>query len=173
MRPVSPRGRSSRLRPRGVSRDPLQQYRRGVSGGSFPEWSQTELVRVLIPVFSVGAAIIAAVADPASAADLVLCALAAAPFLVWARLAGVPLLALSLAVIIPAVVAQRSGQLEPLLFEVSLLAFVIGRCASSTTESVALGLLALSAPVVASLIQDPSEISTGIWILGVAFPWVF
>ena len=37
----------------------------------------------------------------------------------------------------------------------------------------ALGLLALLAPVVATLIQDPSEISTGIWILGIAFPWVF
>ena len=144
-----------------------------MSGGTFPEWSQTEQVRVLIPVFGVGTAIIAAVADPSSGADLVLCGLAAAPFLVWAYVGGVPLLALSLAVIVPAVVAQRSGQLEPLLFEVSLLAFVIGRCASSTTESVALGLLALLAPIVATLIQDPSEISTGIWILGIAFPWVF
>jgi signal transduction histidine kinase len=144
-----------------------------VSGGSFPEWSQTEQVRVMIPVFAVGTAIIAAVADPSSGADLVLCGLAAAPFLVWAYVAGVPLLALSLAVIVPAVLAQRSGQLEPLLFEVSLLAFVIGRCASSTAESVTLGLLALLAPVVATLIQDPSEISTGIWILGIAFPWVF
>ena len=84
-----------------------------------------------------------------------------------------PLPALSLAVIVPAVVAQRSGQLEPLLFEVSLLAFVIGRSASWPTESVALGLLALLAPVVATVIQDPAEISTGIWILGIAFPWVF
>jgi signal transduction histidine kinase len=138
-----------------------------------PEWSQTEQVRALIPAFAVGTAIIAAVADPPSGADLVLCGLAAAPFVFWAYVGGVPLLALSLAVIVPAVVAQRSGQLEPLLFEVSLLAFVIGRSASSTTESVALGLLALLAPVVATLIQDPSEISTGIWILGIAFPWVF
>jgi signal transduction histidine kinase len=144
-----------------------------VSRGSFPESSQTEPVRVLIPVFAVATAIIAAVADPSSGADLVLCGLAAAPFLLWAYMGGVPLLALSLAVIVPAVVAQHSGQLEPLLFEVSLLAFVIGRSASSTTESVALGLLALFAPVVAAVIQDPSEISTGIWILGIAFPWVF
>jgi signal transduction histidine kinase len=144
-----------------------------VSGGSFPAWSQTEQVRALIPAFAVGTAIIAAVADPASAGDLVLCGLAAAPFLVWARVAGVSLLALSLAVILPAVVAQRSGQLEPLLFEVSLLAFVIGRSASSTTEAVVLGVLALLAPVIAAVIQDPSEISTGIWILGIAFPWVF
>jgi signal transduction histidine kinase len=127
----------------------------------------------LIPAFAVGTAIIAAVADPASSADLVLCGLAAAPFLVWGRVTGVPLLALSLAVTLPAVVAQRSGQLEPLLFEVSLLAFVIGRSASSTTESVALGLMALLAPGIAAVIQDPSEISTGIWILGIAFPWVF
>jgi signal transduction histidine kinase len=130
-------------------------------------------VRVLIPVFALGTAIIAAVADPSSGADVVLCGLAAAPFLVWTSVPGVPLVALSLAVIVPAVVAQRSGQLEPLLFEVSLLAFVIGRSASSTTTAVALGVLALLAPVVSSLIQDPSEISTGIWILGIAFPWVF
>jgi signal transduction histidine kinase len=172
-RPCSPLGRRSCLRPQGVSRRLAQQYRRGVSGASFPEWSHTEHVRVVIPAFAVGTAIIAAVADPASAADLVLCALAAAPFLVWARVTGVPLLALSLAVIVPAVAAQRSGQLEPLLFEVTLLAFVIGRTATSTAESLALGVLALLAPVIASVIQDPSEISTGIWILGIAFPWVF
>jgi signal transduction histidine kinase len=130
-------------------------------------------VRVLIPVFAVATAMLAAVTDSSSGADLVLCGLAAAPFLVWAYVGGMPLLALSLAVIVPAVVAQRSGQLEPLLFEVSLLAFVIGRSASWPTESGGLGLLALLAPVVASVIQDPSEISTGIWVLGIAFPWVF
>jgi signal transduction histidine kinase len=144
-----------------------------VSGGSFPEWSSTEQVRVLIPVFAVGTALIAALTDPSSGPDLVLCGLAAAPFLVWAYVGAVPLLVLSLTVIVPAVAAQRSGQLEPLLFEVSLLAFVIGRSASSTTESVVLGLLAVLAPVAATVIQDPSEISTGIWILGIVFPWVF
>ena len=111
---------------------------------------------MLIPVFAVATAIIAAVADSSSGADLVLCGLAAAPLLVWAYVGGVPLLALSLAVIVPAVVAQRSGQLEPLLFEVSLLAFVIGRSASWPTESVALGLLALLAPVVAT--ADPGSV---------------
>ena len=130
-------------------------------------------MHVLIPAFAVGTAIIAALTDPSSGADLLLCGLAAAPFLVWAYVGGVPLFTLSLTVIVPAVAAQHSGQLEPLLFEVSLLAFVIGRSASSTTESVVLGLLAVLAPVAATLIQDPSEISTGIWILGIVFPWVF
>ena len=93
MRPgVCARGRRSRLRLRAVSRAPPQQYRRGVSGRSLPEWSQTEQVRVLIPVFAVGTAIIAAVADPSSGAELILCGLAAAPFLVWTYVPGVPLL---------------------------------------------------------------------------------
>ena len=52
-----------------------------MSAGSFPAWSQTEQLRVLIPVFAVGTAILPALADPSSGADLVLCALAAAPFL--------------------------------------------------------------------------------------------
>jgi signal transduction histidine kinase len=69
-------------------------------------------------------------------------------------------------------VAQRSGQLEPLLFEVSVLAFVIGRWAPSLATAVALGLLAVAAPVAAGVIQDPSEISVGIWILGIVFPWI-
>jgi signal transduction histidine kinase len=84
----------------------------------------------------------------------------------------VPLPAVSLAVIVPVVVAQRSGQMEPLLFDVSLLGFVVGRWAPSQRAAVALGLLAAASPVVASLIQDPSEIAVGIWILGISFPWV-
>jgi hypothetical protein len=36
-------------------------------------------------------------------------------------------LALFVGVIVPVVIAQRSGQLEPLMFEASLLAFVVGR----------------------------------------------
>jgi signal transduction histidine kinase len=157
---------------RGVSRAAPPQYRRVVSGGSFPESSQTEQVRGLIPVFALAVAIVAAVTDPSSAADLTLAALAVGAFAMWTYVPGVPLPALSLAVIVPVVVAQRSGQLEPLLFEVSLLAFVIGRSAPSLAVAVALGLLAVVSPVVASLIQDPSEIAVGIWMMGVAFPWV-
>jgi len=144
-----------------------------VSGGSFPEWSQTERARAWIPAFAVAVAVLAAVADPSSGADLVLCGLAVAPFFLWTYRPGVPLLALSLAVLVPVVAAQRSGQLEPLLFEASLLTFVVARAARSTAAAVALGLLAVLAPVAASVIQDPSEIAVGIWIMGIAFPWLF
>jgi signal transduction histidine kinase len=143
-----------------------------VSGGSFPESSQTEQARALIPVFALVVAIVAAVTDPSSPADLILAGLAVSAFVVWTYVPGVPLLALSLAVVVPVVVAQRSGQVEPLLFEVSLLGFVIGRSASSPAAAVALGSLVALSPVVASLIQDPPELAVGIWIMGIAFPWI-
>jgi signal transduction histidine kinase len=143
-----------------------------VSGGSLPESSQTDQVRPLIPIFALVVAVVAVVTDPSSAADLPLAALAVGAFVVWSYIPGVPLPALSLAVVVPVVVAQRAGQLEPLLFEASLLAFVVGRWASSREVAVALGLLVAVSPVAASVIQDPSEIAVGIWILGVAFPWI-
>ncbi|MGH2822613.1 MAG: histidine kinase, partial [Thermoleophilaceae bacterium] len=147
------------------------QYRPGVFGGSLPGSSQTEQLRALIPVFALVVAIVAAVTDPQSAADLTLAGLAVGAFAVWAYVPDVPLAGLSFAVLCPVVVAQRSGQLEPLLFEASLLGFVVGRWAPSLAAAVALALLAAVSPVVASLIQDPSEIAVGIWIMGVAFPW--
>jgi signal transduction histidine kinase len=36
----------------------------------------------------------------------------------------------------------------------------------------ALGVLAGGSPAVVGLIQDPSEIGVGIWIMGIAFPWI-
>jgi signal transduction histidine kinase len=85
---------------------------------------------------------------------------------------GVPLWALSLAVICPVVVAQRSGQVEPLLFEVCVLAFIVGRWAPSLATAITLGLLAVASPVASSQLQDPPEIAVGIWIMGITFPWV-
>jgi signal transduction histidine kinase len=147
-------------------------YRRGVSGGIPPESSQTEQLRALIPVFAVAVAVGAVVTDPSSAADLILAGLPVAAFAVWAYVPGVPLAALSLAVVVPVVAAQRSGQLEPLQFEVCLLAVVIGLWARSRAEAVALGLLAVLSPVVAGVIQEPADMFVGIWMMGIAVPWL-
>jgi signal transduction histidine kinase len=125
----------------------------------------------LVAGFSFAVAVFAAVADPSSAADLVLAALPVAAFAAWALTPRVRLWAVSPAVLVPVVVAQRSGALEPLFFEVSILAFVVARWSRSRVEAVMLGLASLAAPVVVSLIQNPSEIAVGIWILGIAFPW--
>jgi signal transduction histidine kinase len=148
------------------------QYRRGVFEGSVPGSAQTEQARALVPAFALAVAIVAALTDPSSAADLILAVLAVGAFAVWAYVPNVPVWAMSVAVLVPVVVAQRSGQLEPLLFEVSLLAFVVGAWAPSLAAAVALGLLAAISPAVASLIQDPSEVAVGIWVMGIAFPWV-
>jgi signal transduction histidine kinase len=144
----------------------------GVPGGSGQAWPQADEVRRLVPAFALAIAIVAAITDPKWSADLILAAPPVAAFAVWTYRPKVPLWAVSLAVVCPVVVAQRSGQLEPLLFEAVMLAFVVGCWASSQTEAVTLGLLALVAPVGASVIQDPSEIFVGIWLIGIAFPWL-
>jgi signal transduction histidine kinase len=135
-------------------------------------------LRRLVPVFAAAVAVAAfVVADPSteaasSASDLLLAAVPVVAFGLWAYVRDVPLPAVSLAVVVPVIVAQRFGELEPLLFDVSLLAFVVGRWSRSLAEAAVLGLVAVAAPVVAAVIQDPTEIAVGIWILGVAFPWV-
>ena len=129
-------------------------------------------VRALFPAFALVVAVVAAVTDPSATGDLLLAVPVVGAFAVWAYVPGAPLPAVVLAVLVPVVFAQRSGELEPLMFEVSLLGYVVGRWASSRAAAVALGLLLLAAPVTASLIQDPSELAAGIWVLGIAFPWV-
>jgi signal transduction histidine kinase len=75
-------------------------------------------------------------------------------------------------VLVPVVVAQRGGTHEPLMFEASVLAFVVGRWSASRATAIALGLLAAVSPVVVAVIESDGNISYGIWILGIAFPWL-
>lgn len=144
-----------------------------MSGESPPENARAGPSRRLIPVFALVVALVAAVSDPPSAtADLVLAALAVGVFAAWAYVPSVPLLALALGVLCPVVAAQRDGLLEPLLFEACLLACVVGVWSPSLAAAAGLGMLALAAPLVASVIQDPSHIFVGIWMMGITFSWV-
>ena len=74
--------------------------------------------------------------------------------------------------IVPVVIAQRSGELEPLMFEASLLAFVVGLWSPSLKSAVPLGVLAAASPVLVAQVQEPAEVAVAIWIMGIAFPWV-
>jgi signal transduction histidine kinase len=140
--------------------------------GRFPRESlQRNHVRALFLLFALAVAVVAATTDPGTSFDLILAALAVGAFALWTFGPSLPLPVLTVGVVVPVVLAQRDGQLEPLLFEVSLLAFVVGRWSRSHAAAVGLGLLAAAAPVAASVIQDPSEIAVGIWVMGVAFPW--
>jgi signal transduction histidine kinase len=151
----------------------VPQYRRAVSGGSRSEWSQAEQLRAVVPGLALAVTVVAVLTDRSSdAVDLVLAVLPIGAFAAWAYLPNVSLWVLSVAVLAPVVVAQRSGALEPLLFDASLLAFVVGHWAPSGAAVIALGLLVASAPVVASVVQDPAEIAVGVWLLGIFFPWL-
>ena len=124
-----------------------------------------------MPAFALGVALVALVADASSVVDVLLAAIPVVASASWAYLPKAPLWALSLAVLVPVTVALRDGQLEPLLFEASLLGFVIGRWARSMTVAILLGLLAAASPVAIGLLQDPPEIGVSVWILGIVFPW--
>jgi signal transduction histidine kinase len=147
------------------------QYSRRVASESDQPFTQADEVVRLVPLFALAVAALAVIADPSSNVGLVLAAAPVAAFAIWAYVPGVPLWALCLAVLTPVVIAQRGGNLEPLFFEVSLLAFVIGRTSKSLPVALVLGLFAAASPIVVSAIQSPSEINVGIWILGIAFPW--
>jgi signal transduction histidine kinase len=135
-------------------------------------WAQADEVRLLVPIFALAVAVVGALADPSSVVDLILMAIPVAAFVLWACLRSVPLWVVSVAVVVPVVVAQRSGSHEPLMFEVSVLAFVVGRWSGSLATAVALGLLAVASPLVVGVIETQGNISVAIWILGIVFPWL-
>jgi signal transduction histidine kinase len=53
-----------------------------------------------------------------------------------------------------------------------LLAFVVAWWTESLPVAVALGLLAVAAPLAVSAIEQPGDIGVGNWIVGIAFPWL-
>jgi signal transduction histidine kinase len=144
----------------------------GVIGEADQARSRADEGRRLVGIGALAVAIVAAVGDQGSTAETLLATIPVAALSLWGARPSVPLAAVSLAVVVPVVVAQRSGGLEPLTFEASLLAFVVARWSSSLASAAALGLVAVACPVAVSVVQDPSEISVGIWVLGIAFPWV-
>ena len=142
-----------------------------VTGGSGQGWFEADALRRLVPIVALTVALVAVVTQPSTPADLLLAGVPVAAFYVWAWVPKTPLLVLSVAVIVPVVVAQRSGELEPLMFEASVLAFVVGRWSPSLRSAVPLGLLAAATPVLVAVMQDPSEVAVAIWIVGIALPW--
>ncbi len=153
-----------------MSETRVSQYSRRVAA-SGQEWFEETKLRRLVPVLALVIALVAATVDPASAIDLALAAAPVVAFGLWAYTRRVPLAAAAFGVIVPVVVAQRSGGLEPLMFEAVLLAFVVARW-SQLPAAVALGLLTVATPVAVALVQDPSEVAVAIWIMGTAFPWL-
>jgi signal transduction histidine kinase len=143
-----------------------------VASGS-AQWFEASELRRLVPLFALAVALVAVGTEPSSSSgDLLLVGLPVVAFGLWAYLPGVPLPALAVAVIVPVAAAQRSGELEPLLFELSVLAFVVARWSQSRTTAIALGLLTVATPVAVAVALDSAEIGVPNWTMGTIFPWV-
>jgi signal transduction histidine kinase len=148
------------------------EYIRRVAGGSGRGWLHADDLRRALPFFSLAFALVAVITQPSSAADIALTAVPVVAWSLWAFTRSVPLAAVSLAVVVPVVVAQRSGELEPVMFNASLLSFAAARWSRSLAAAASLGLLAAATPVLVALLQDPMEVATGIWVVAIVFVWV-
>ena len=143
-----------------------------MTGGSGRGWFVADDLRRVLPFFSLAFGLVAAITQPSSAADLALTLVPVAAWSLWAFAPTVPLAAVSLVIVVPVVVAQRSGELEPIMFNACLLAFAAARWSRSLAAAASLGLLAAATPVLVAVAQDPMEVATGIWVLAVVFIWV-
>ncbi len=130
-------------------------------------------VRRPVPPLALIVALVAVIVDPAPVGSVVLAAIPAAAFAAWAWVPRVPIVAVAVTVVASVVIAVRPGHLEPLLFELSILAFVVGAWVPALRLSLPLGLLTLAGPVIVSLTAPADEdFGVGVWMLGIAFPWI-
>jgi signal transduction histidine kinase len=129
-------------------------------------------IRRIVPIVAVAVAVVAALVDPSTPGELFLMAIPPAALAAWTFVARVPLPAVAIAVLVPVVAVQHSGHHEPIMFEASLLAFVVGCWVESLVLAAALGLLAVAAPIVVGAIETSGKLGVGIWIVGIAFPWL-
>jgi signal transduction histidine kinase len=143
-----------------------------VVAGSDRGWFEADDLRRVVPLFSLAFLLVAAITQPSSAGDLLLAAVPIAAFAVWAFAPDVPLALVSIAIVIPTVLVQRSGDLEPVMFNACLLSFAAARWSRSVGAAASLGALAAASPVLVALIQNPAEVAVGIWIVAIAFTWV-
>jgi hypothetical protein len=106
--------------------------------------------------------LVAAITQPSSEADLALTVVPVVAWSLWAFARNVPLAAVSLAIVVPVVLVQRSGELEPVMFNVSLLAFAAARWSRWLASAASLGVLAAATPVLVALVQDPMEVAVAL-----------
>lgn len=116
-------------------------------------------------------AVIAAVADPGGWVQLGVLALPVAMFTLWVPVPRLPLSVLVVGVLVPVVVVQLTGRLEPAMFLVSLLAVVVARSVESPWRAGLVCAIAAVIPVVVVLLQPAgNRINWGLWVVGVVFP---
>lgn len=112
-------------------------------------------------------ALFAVVTDPGTAVENLVASAAVVPFVLWAwRPAALPTFRLVLLVAVLQFAAQRSGDLEPLLFLVAIAAGIVGAWESSRWAAVVAGAVAVTMPLMVELVVD-DDIHFGVWTIGV------
>jgi signal transduction histidine kinase len=148
------------------------QYSRRMAGASVRSWFEADDFRRVLPFFSLAFALVAATTQPSSAVDVALTVVPVAAWGLWVFVRNVPLAAVAVAIVVPVVVVQRSGELEPVMFNVVLLAFAAARWCRSLASAVWVGVLAAATPGLVAVVQDPMEVAVALWVVGVVFIWV-
>lgn len=120
----------------------------GPAGAQYLGRVAADALRRIVPLFAVAVAVAAAITDPSSAGQVILIAIPPAAFVAWTYLPRLPLVLVAVAVVMPVVLVQRHGTHEAIMFEASLLAFVVSYWTRSIVMAAALGGLALATPIV-------------------------
>jgi signal transduction histidine kinase len=128
-----------------------------------------DVLRRSVPFVAVAVATVAAGTDSSGWVELVGLVVALGLFVVWARWLVLPTPALAAGVLLAVAWSQRSGQLEPAMFLVALVAVIVAaRDGSRTWVGVCLVLVASPAVIVA-LQPSSNRINWKIWVIGIAF----
>ncbi|HEV7760191.1 MAG TPA: histidine kinase [Acidimicrobiales bacterium] len=129
-----------------------------------------DALRRAVPLLAVMTVLGAGLSDPGTPVERVISVVAAVPFFVWAwRPHWMPPVALVAVVGACELLALRSGELEPLLFLMSIAAVVLATFEGSTRLLVVGTVLAVATPVLAELVAE-DEILYGVWVMGIALP---
>lgn len=133
---------------------------------------EPDVVRAGMPLLAAGIVVVAAFSDPSGWWQVALLVPAAAVMALWARWPRLHPLALTVGVLVPVVIAQLPGALEPAMFLISLLAVAVAGWGDSIALAVGAGVAAAASPVLIAALQPPdNRLSASIWVGGVAVPW--
>jgi signal transduction histidine kinase len=123
-----------------------------------------------VPVLATLVALFALVSNPGTPTENLVAGAAVVPFVLWAwRPPRVPTLALVVIVAAAQFAAQRSGDLEPLLFLVAIAAAIVGSWEPSRWAAVVAATLAAATPFVVEVVVD-DDIVYGLWTVGILLP---
>jgi signal transduction histidine kinase len=127
-----------------------------------------DALRWFVPLLAGAASVAAILIEPGTLPENIVAIASVVPFAVWAW-RGIPTVVLVSIVAAAELFALRSGGLEPLLFQVSVAATVVGGWEPSRLATIVAGAGAAATPVLVETVF-PDDIRYGIWVLGVVLP---